>query len=68
MPAERYRASLYCAHGIVQRLFPTLGTLLDLRMLQVPQEEVIRLTLHEGGESWSLERQALSSGHVRGDS
>ncbi len=27
-------------------------------MLQVPQEEVIRLTLHEGGESWSLERQA----------
>ena len=43
---------------IVQRLFPTLGTLLDLRMLQVPQEEVIRLTLHEGGESWSLERQA----------
>jgi hypothetical protein len=42
----------------VQRLFPTLGTLLDLRMLQVPQEEVIRLTLHEGGESWSLERQA----------
>jgi Domain of unknown function (DUF4340) len=43
---------------IVQRLFPTLGTLLDLRMLQVPQEEVIRLTLHEGDESWSLERQA----------
>jgi hypothetical protein len=43
---------------IVQRLFPTLGTLLDLRMLQVPQEEVTRLTLHEGGESWSLERQA----------
>ena len=27
-------------------------------MLQVPQEEVIRLTLHEDGESWSLERQA----------
>ena len=42
----------------VQRLFPTLGTLLDLRILQVPQEDVIRLTLHEGGESWSLERQA----------
>jgi len=42
----------------VQRLFPTLGTLLDLRMLQVPQEEVIRLTLHTDGESWSLERQA----------
>jgi hypothetical protein len=42
----------------VQRLFPTLGTLLDLRMLQVPPEEVIRLTLHEGSESWNLERQA----------
>src|SRR5215475_6648446 len=45
----------------VQRLFPTLGTLLDLRMLQVPEEEVIRLTLHEGGESWSLERQASAA-------
>src|SRR5215475_6245098 len=42
----------------VQRLFPTLGTLLDLRILQVPQEEVARLTLHADGESWSLERQA----------
>jgi hypothetical protein len=42
----------------VQRLFPTLGTLLDLRMLQVPQEEVIRLTLQADSESWSLERQA----------
>ena len=42
----------------VQRLFPTLGTLLDLRMLQVPQEEVIRLTFQADGESWSLERQA----------
>jgi hypothetical protein len=43
---------------IVQRLFPTLGTLLDLRMLHIPQEEVIRLTLQADGESWSLERQA----------
>jgi len=43
---------------IVQRLFPTLGTLLDLRILQVPPEEVTRLTLHADGESWSLERQA----------
>jgi hypothetical protein len=43
---------------IVQRLFPTLGTLLDLRMLHVPQEEVMRLTLQADGESWSLERQA----------
>src|SRR5262252_1624151 len=42
----------------VQRLFPTLGTLLDLRILKVPQEEVTRLTLHADGESWSLERQA----------
>ena len=33
----------------VQRLFPTLGTL---------QEEVVRLTLQEDGESWSLERHA----------
>jgi hypothetical protein len=43
---------------IVQRLFPTLGTLLDLRILGVPQEEVARLTLQEDGESWSLERHA----------
>jgi hypothetical protein len=43
---------------VVQRLFPTLGTLLDLRMLHVPQEEVMRLTLQADGESWSLERQA----------
>jgi hypothetical protein len=42
---------------VVQRLFPTLGTLLDLRILHVPQEEVTRLTLHEDGASWSLERQ-----------
>src|SRR5262249_9022881 len=42
---------------VVQRLFPTLGTLLDLRILQVPQEDVIRLTLHADGESWSLERR-----------
>jgi len=42
----------------VQRLFPTLGTLLDVRILQVPQEEVARLTLQEEGESWSLERHA----------
>ena len=42
----------------VQRLYPTLGTLLDLRILQVPPEEVTRLTLHADGESWSLERQA----------
>src|SRR5215471_17028027 len=41
----------------VQRLFPTLGTLLDLRILQVPPEEVTRLTLHADGDSWSLERQ-----------
>jgi hypothetical protein len=27
-------------------------------MLQVPQEEVTRLTLYEDGKSWSLERQA----------
>jgi len=40
-----------------QRLFPTLGTLLDLRLLQVPQEEVTHLTLQQDGESWSLERR-----------
>jgi len=44
----------------VQRLFPTLGTLLDLRVLEVPQEEVARLTLQEDGEPWSLERHALA--------
>src|SRR5205823_4608527 len=42
----------------VQRLFPTLGTLLDVQLLHVPQEEVLRLTLNADGESWSLERQA----------
>jgi hypothetical protein len=45
----------------VQRLFPTLGTLLDLRILHVPQEDVIRLTFQAEGESWSLERQASES-------
>jgi hypothetical protein len=52
---------------VVQRLFPTLGTLLDLRILQVPQEEVTRLTLHEDGVSWSLERQ-LPAAPVSGGS
>jgi hypothetical protein len=42
----------------VQRLFPTLGTLLDVRILQISQEEVAHLTLQEEGESWSLERHA----------
>jgi hypothetical protein len=40
-----------------QRLFPTLGTLLDLRLLEVPQEEVTRVTLQQDGASWSLERR-----------
>ena len=40
-----------------QRLFPTLGTLLDLRLLEVPQEEVTRITLQHDGASWSLERR-----------
>jgi hypothetical protein len=43
---------------VIQRLFPTLGTLLDLRILQVPQEEVTHLTLREDGASWSLERHS----------
>jgi hypothetical protein len=42
---------------VIQRLFPPLGTLLDIRILHVPQEEVTRLTLHADGMSWSLERQ-----------
>jgi hypothetical protein len=42
---------------VVQRLFPPLGTLLDIRILHVPQEEVTRLTLHADSMSWSLERQ-----------
>lgn len=50
---------------IVQRLFPTLGTLLDLRILEVPQEEVARLTLQEDDEPWSLERQALAASPLR---
>lgn len=40
-----------------QRLFPTLGTLLDLRLLQVSQEEVTHVTLQHDGASWSLERR-----------
>jgi len=50
-----------------QRLFPTLGTLLDLRVLQVPQEEVTRLTLSADGTSWSLERQAPATATSGGD-
>lgn len=40
-----------------QRLFPTLGTLLDLRLLQVSQEEVTHLMLEQDDASWSLERR-----------
>jgi len=40
-----------------QRLFPTLGTLLDLHLLQVSQEEVTSLALQHDGASWSLERR-----------
>jgi len=40
-----------------QRLFPTLGTLLDLHLLQVSQEEVTGLALQHDGASWSLERR-----------
>jgi hypothetical protein len=40
-----------------QRLFPTLGTLLDLHLLQVSQEEVTGLMLQHDGASWSLERR-----------
>jgi len=41
----------------IKRLFPTLGTLLDLRLIQVSQEEVTGLTLQHDGASWSLERR-----------
>lgn len=40
-----------------QRLFPTLGTLLELRLLQVPQDEVTSLMFEQDGESWSLEHR-----------
>lgn len=40
-----------------QRLFPTLGTLLDLRLLHVLQEEITGITLLHDGASWSLERR-----------
>ena len=51
-----------------QRLFPTLGTLLELRLLQVPQEEVTHLMFEQDGESWSLERQALRANRSPGSS
>src|SRR5262249_36058631 len=41
----------------IKRLFPTLGTLLDLRLIQVSQEEVTGLTLQHDAASWSLERR-----------
>lgn len=44
-----------------QRLFPTLGTLLDLRLLQVSQEEVTHVTLQHDGVSWSLERRPAAT-------
>jgi hypothetical protein len=39
-----------------QRLFPSLGTLLDLRLIEVPQEEVTHLMLQQDEAPWSLER------------
>jgi hypothetical protein len=38
------------------RLFPSLGTLLELHVLQIPAEEVTHVTLQQHGDSWSLER------------
>ena len=40
-----------------QRLFPTLGTLLDVRLIAVPQEEVTHVTCQQDGASWRLERR-----------
>lgn len=38
------------------RLFPSLGTVLELHVLQLPAEEVTHVTLQQNGNSWSLER------------
>jgi hypothetical protein len=40
-----------------QRLFPTLGTLLELRLLQAPEAEVTALMFEQDGASWSLQRR-----------
>lgn len=40
-----------------QRLFPTLGTLLDLRLLQAAEEDVMQVTLQQGGQTWSVQRR-----------
>ncbi len=44
-----------------QRLFPTLGTLFTLRLLQVTEEEVTEVALHAEGTSWALIRQAMDA-------
>jgi hypothetical protein len=40
-----------------QRLFPTLGTLLDLHIVQVAEQDVVGITLQEDDITWSLTRQ-----------
>ncbi|MBM3225114.1 MAG: DUF4340 domain-containing protein [Candidatus Tectomicrobia bacterium] len=42
----------------VQRLSPTLGTVLHLRLLQMAQDDVMQVTFQEGSTSWSVERVA----------
>lgn len=46
---------------ISSRLFPPLGTLLDLRLLHLTEAEVVRIALETDGMAWELERQATDA-------
>ena len=53
-----------------QRLFPTLGTLLDLRLLQVSEDEVVQVAFQQDGETWEVARdttEVASTWHLVGD-
>ncbi len=44
-----------------QRLFPMLGTLLDLHLVQVPEEDVMRVSFQQGGETWEIQRHTAEA-------
>lgn len=44
-----------------QRLFPTLGTLLELRLIEVSQDEVARLLFEQEGATWELQRRPVEA-------
>jgi hypothetical protein len=44
------------------RLFPSLGTLLELPVLQIPADDVTHVTLQQSENSWSIERLPATTG------